>query len=117
VKFSATKFKKDDFGSQGGKSLSDYYALSKLKVGEISTAFQSEDVNGNEVARILKLVEVIPTHSASLVDDYLTIEKKALEDKQMKVFNKWLEEKIDQHYVYVAPDFREGEFQFKNWIR
>ena len=35
----------------------------------------------------------------------------------MKVFNKWLEEKIDQHYVYVAPDFREGEFQFKNWIR
>ena len=79
VKFSATKFKKDDFGSQGGKSLSDYYALSKLKVGEVSTAFQSEDVNGNEVARILKLVEVIPTHSASLVDDYLTIEKKALE--------------------------------------
>ena len=117
VKFSATKFKKDDFGSQGGKSLSDYYALSKLKVGEVSTAFQSEDVNGNEVARILKLVEVIPTHSASLVDDYLTIEKKALEAKQMKVFNKWLEEKIDQHYVYVAPDFREGEFQFKNWIR
>ena len=117
VKFSATKFKKDDFGSQGGKSLADYYALSKLKVGEISPAFQSEDLNGNELAIIVKLVEVIPTHTATLADDYLTIEKMALEDKQMKVFKKWLEEKIDQHYVYISPDFRDGDFEFKNWVR
>ncbi|MBQ8779686.1 MAG: peptidylprolyl isomerase [Alistipes sp.] len=117
VKFSATKFKKDDFGGQGGKSLADYYALSKLKVGEISNAFSSEDLNGNELARIVKLLEVIPTHSATLTDDYLTIEEKALNDKKLKVFNKWLEEKIDQHYVYVDPEFRNGEFEFKNWIK
>ena len=117
VKFSATKFKKDDFGGQGGKSLADYYALSKLKVGEISNAFSSEDLNGNELARIVKLLEVIPTHSATLADDYLTIEEKALNDKKLKVFNKWLEEKIDQHYVYVDPEFRNGEFEFKNWIK
>ena len=117
VKFSATKFKKDDFGGQGGKSLADYYALSKLKVGEISNAFSSEDLNGNELARIVKLLEVIPTHSATLAEDYLTIEEKALNDKKLKVFNKWLEEKIDQHYVYVDPEFRNGEFEFKNWIK
>ena len=117
VKLSATKFKKDDFGSQGGKSLADYYALSKLKVGEISNAFQSEDLNGNELAVIVKLIEVIPIHSATLKDDYLKIEEMALEEKKMKVLNKWLEEKIDQHYVYVAPDFRDGEFEFKNWVR
>ena len=117
VKFSATKFKKDDFGGQGGKSLADYYALSKLKVGEISNAFSSEDLNGNELARVVKLLEVIPTHSATLAEDYLTIEEKALNDKKLKVFNKWLEEKIDQHYVYVDPEFRNGEFEFKNWIK
>lgn len=117
VKLSATKFKKDDFGSQGGKSLADYYALSKLKVGEVSNAFQSEDLNGNELAVMVKLIEVIPIHSATLKDDYLKIEEMALEEKKMKVLNKWLEEKIDQHYVYVAPDFRDGEFEFKNWVR
>lgn len=117
VKLSATKFKKDDFGSQGGKSLADYHALSKLKVGEVSNAFQSEDLNGNELAVMVKLIEVIPIHSATLKDDYLKIEEMALEEKKMKVLNKWLEEKIDQHYVYVAPDFRDGEFEFKNWVR
>ena len=117
VKLSATKFKKDDFGSQGGKSLADYYALSKLKVGEVSKEFQSEDLNGNELAVMVKLIEVIPIHSATLKDDYLKIEEMALEEKKMKVLNKWLEEKIDQHYVYVAPDFRDGEFEFKNWVR
>lgn len=117
VKFSATKFKKDDFGGQGGKSLADYYALSKLKIGEVSDAYSSEDLNGNELARIVKLLEIIPTHPATLVDDYLTIEELALNQKKLKVFNKWLEEKIDQHYVYVDPEFRDGEFEFKNWIK
>ena len=117
VKFSATKFKKDDFGGQGGKSLADYYALSKLKVGEVSKAFSSEDISGNDLARIVKLLEVIPTHAATLSDDYLTIEEMALNQKKMKVFNKWLEEKIDQHYIYVDPEFRNGEFEFKNWIK
>ena len=117
VKFSATKFKKDDFGSLGGKSLEDYYALSKLKIGEVSDAYQSEDLNGNELARIVKLIEIIPTHPASLVDDYLAIEKMALEQKQLNVFNKWMEDKINQHYVFVDPEFRKGEFEFKNWIK
>ena len=117
VKLSATKFKKDDFGAQGGKSLTDYYALSKLKVGEVSKAYSSEDLNGNELARIVKLLEIIPTHVATLTDDYLTIEEMALNQKKLNVFNKWLEEKIDQHYIYVDPEFRNGEFEFKNWIK
>lgn len=117
VKLSATKFKKDDFGAQGGKSLADYYALSKLKIGETSSAFSSEDLNGNELARIVKLNEIIPTHPATLTDDYLAIEEMALSQKKLKVFNKWLEEKIDQHYVFIDPEFRKGDFEFKNWIK
>lgn len=115
VKLTSTKFKKEDFGD--GKSYSDFIALSKLKVGEVSDAFISEDVQGNQLSRAVKLLEIIPTHPASLTDDYLTIEEMALNDKQTKVFNEWLSEKIDGIYVYVAPEFRKGEFEFKNWIK
>lgn len=115
VKLTATKFKKEDFGD--GKSYSDYIALSKLKVGEVSDAFISEDVQGNQLSRAVKLLEIIPTHPASLTDDYLTIEEMALNDKQATIFNKWLSEKIDGIYVYIAPDFRKGEFEFKNWVK
>jgi peptidyl-prolyl cis-trans isomerase SurA len=62
-------------------------------------------------------LEIIPTHSASLNEDYLTIEEMALEDKKYKHFEKWLKSKIDEIYVYVDPDFRDGEFMYKNWIK
>lgn len=120
VKLSASKFKRDDFGSMmggAGKSLEDYYALSKLKVGEVSDAFSSEDLNGNDLGRVVKLLEVIPTHAASLADDYISIENLALMEKKKKVLNEWITEKIDQHYVYIDPEFRNGEFEFKNWIK
>lgn len=115
VKYTTTKFRRDDFGE--GRSLQDYSALIRLKVGEISDAFMSEDMRGNELSKIVKLLEIIPTHSASLEEDYTTIEEMALMQKQERVFNEWMEDKIDGLYVYISPEFREGEFQFSNWVK
>ena len=115
VQYTQTKFRREDFGS--GKNLNDYMNLIKLKPGEVSGAFISEDVKGNPISKIVKLLEIIPTHSASLNEDYLTIEEMALEDKKYKHFEKWLKSKIDEIYVYVDPDFRDGEFMYKNWIK
>ena len=115
VKYTATKFRREDFGND--RSLQDYGALTKLKVGEVSDAYMSEDLRGNELSKIVKLLEIIPTHAASLTEDYSTIEEMALVDKQEKIFRKWLSEKIDGLYVYISPEFREGEFEFPNWVK
>lgn len=115
VKFSSTKFKKEDFGQ--GKSLQDYIMLSRLKVGEVSNSFMTEDIRTNELSKIVKLLEIIPTHSASLTSDYLDIEQMALEMKKERVFNAWMKEKIDGLYIFVDPEFRNGEFQYSNWIK
>jgi peptidyl-prolyl cis-trans isomerase SurA len=77
----------------------------------------AEDLRKNEHAKIIKLLEVIPTHTATLDEDYTTIEEMALSQKQQKVFDEWMREKIDGLYVYIAPDFREGEFQYPNWVK
>lgn len=115
VEYTQTKFRREDFGA--GKNLNDYMALSKLKVGEVSEAFISEDVKSNPISKIVKLLEVIPTHAASLNEDYLTIETMALEEKKYNHFQKWLKEKIDDIYVYIDPEFRDGEFMHKNWVK
>jgi peptidyl-prolyl cis-trans isomerase SurA len=65
----------------------------------------------------VKLLEIIPTHLASLEEDYLTIEEMALEEKKGKVFDKWIKEKIDGLYVYIDPEFRNGEFEYPNWVK
>ena len=115
AKLTVTKFLKDDFGRF--KSLDDYNALNRLKPGEISEAYLTEDMLGNQMAKIVKLVEVIPTHTASLNEDYLRREEMALQDKQERVFKEWLSKKIDGMYVYISPEFRNGEFENKHWVK
>ena len=115
AKLTVTKFLKEDFGRF--KSLDDYNALQRLKPGEVSDAYLTEDMLGNQMAKIVKLVEVIPTHTASLNEDYLRLEEMALADKQERVFREWLTKKIDGMYVYIDPEFRNGEFENKHWVK
>lgn len=115
AKLTVTKFLKEDFGRF--KSLDDYNALRRLKPGEISDAYLTEDMLGNQMGKIVKLVAVIPTHTASLNEDYLRLEEMALQDKQERVFREWLSKKIDAMYVYISPEFRDGEFENKHWVK
>ena len=113
----ATKFLKEDFGAMGGKSIDDYNAISRMKEGEISQPYRSADLTGNELVKVVKLLKIYPAHKASIVDDYIRLEEMALAAKQRKEFKAWLDKKIASMYVYIAPEFRNGEFVNKNWVK
>lgn len=118
AKYTQTKFLREDFGNRGyGKSLDDYNAIRNLKVGEVSDAFATEDMLGNKLSKIIKLVQVIPPHKASLNEDYIRLEQMALATKQERVFNDWLTRKIDAMYVYISPEYRDGAFENKHWLK
>ena len=115
AKLTVTKFLREDFGRF--RSLDDYNALMRLQPGEISDPFLTEDMLGNQMAKIVKLVEIVPTHRASLGEDYLQLEEMALAAKQERVFKEWLSKKIDAMYVYIDPEFRDGEFENEHWVK
>ncbi len=117
AKLTATKFLKEDFGAMGGKSIDDYNAIRRLREGEISAPFRSNDMMGNELVKVVKLLKVIPAHNASLEEDYLRLEQMALSQKQEKEFKVWLNKKIASMYIYIAPEFRTEEFENKNWVK
>lgn len=117
ARLTATRFLKEDFGAEGGKLLEDYNALMRLKVGEVSDSFQAVDLTGNQLSKIVKLVEIIPAHTASLVDDYVRLEEMALQRKQEKVYKEWLNKKIDAMYVYIDPEYRSENFENPRWIK
>lgn len=112
-----SKFLKEDFGARGYKSLEDFNALSKLKVGEVSSAFTTEDMTGNQLSKIVKLVEVYPAHVASIVDDYIRLEEMALTDKQNNYFDQLLNKYIESTYVYIDPQFRDMKFENPRWVK
>jgi peptidyl-prolyl cis-trans isomerase SurA len=101
----------------GGKSIDDYNAIRRLKEGEISEPFRSSDMMGNELVKVVKLLKVIPSHNASLDEDYLRLEQMALSAKQEREFKEWLNKKIAAMYIYIAPEFRSVEFENKNWVK
>jgi peptidyl-prolyl cis-trans isomerase SurA len=69
------------------------------------------------MCKIVKLVEVLPAHIATLDDDYLRLEQLALNAKQHRVLQEWLNKRIEAMYVYIAPEFRDGAFENKGWIK
>ena len=95
----------------------DFMALRNLKPGEISAAFQTRDQNGNAQSKVVKLLEIIPAHPASLKEDYLRLEQLALQDKQAREFHKWLNEKIAAMYIRIEPEYRNGDFENKAWLK
>ena len=117
ARLTATRFLREDFGMDGGKALEDYAALMRLKVGEVSDSFQTTDYMGNQMSKIVKLVEIIPPHTASLKDDYVRLEELALNQKREKYFTEWLNKKIESMYIYIDPEFRDWEFENKTWIK
>ncbi len=117
AKLTATKFLKEDFGAMGGKSIDDYNAIRRLREGEMSAPFRSTDMMGNELVKIVKLVKVFPAHNASLDEDYLRLEQMALSQKQDDEFKAWLNKKMASMYIYIAPEFRNGDFENKNWVK
>lgn len=117
ARLTATRFLKEDFSAQGGRSLEDYNALIRLKVGEVSASFQTTDLMGNQMSKIVKLIEIIPAHVATLEDDYIRIEEMALQHKQDQIYNEWLNNKIQSMYIYIDPDYRSSTFENPNWIK
>ena len=95
----------------------DYNAIRRLKKGEISDAFQTMDLKNNQLSKIIKLIDVIPSHTATLDEDYLMIEEAALEHKKRAEYNKWLTGKIQSMYVRIEPEFREGEWEYEGWVK
>ncbi len=117
AKLTVTKFLKEDFGNRGYKSLDDLLALNKLKVGEVSNAFTTQDMVGTQMSKIVKLVQVYPAHVASLDEDYIRLEQMALTDKQERIFDEWLDKHILSTYIYIDPEYRNLDFENPHWVR
>ena len=95
----------------------EFIALRDLKVGEITEAFKSEDENGKEVYKIVRLRNRSSPHRANLKDDYIVLKEMALGMKKKEVFQLWIDEKIEETYVSVDNSFAGCQFSRKGWIK
>lgn len=78
-----------------------YYAIEKLKPGEISQVLPYTSQDGKKGLRIILLKSQTQPHVANLKDDYARIQAAALSHKQIDMLNEWVDEKIKKTYLNI----------------
>lgn len=95
----------------------DFYVIKDLKVGEISSPFESRDDNANVAFKVIKLKSKIPSHKANLKDDYNVIQNIAKNGKEKELLDKWISEKQKTMYIKIDQSFKGCSFSNEGWFK
>ena len=92
-------------------------AVHKLEQGEVSQPFYtSNNASRTLTYKIVELTNKIPQHKADLTLDFMELKERALFDKQQKVIQKWINDKVHETYIFISDDYKNCEFQ-SNWLK
>jgi peptidyl-prolyl cis-trans isomerase SurA len=93
-----------------------YFAIDKLKEGQLSNVIEMKDLKGEKMYRLLKLQSKSKPHQANLKQDYDKIANMAKEGKKATYFNTWITDKMKKAYINVDPIYADCE-NVLQWIR
>ncbi len=91
--------------------------INKLKVGEISEPFESQDENLNTVFKIIIVTARVNAHQADIKTDYQDFQMYALREKQSEALNEWLKEKQKSTFIRINKDFQGCTFRLEGWVK
>jgi len=90
-----------------------YARVINTKKGEITEPYYDETQQGEKMYKIIFMRERTLTHKADLVNDYVKIQKLALQKKKEENITKWSKEKIGDTYIKISDKYK-CEFE-RNW--
>lgn len=93
-----------------------YSQIRNLNDLEISAPLLEEDPSGLSKYKILMVSNRFDEHLADYSKDYPKIKELALKEKQLKTITEWMQEKIEDTYVYINKDSKYCSFQ-NNWLK
>ena len=91
-----------------------YARVNDLKKGEFTEPFYDETREGEKMYKVILMKDRTDTHTADLVDDYVKIQRLALQKKKQETITKWAKEKIKETYIKLSEEHHKCEFE-KNW--
>ncbi|MBR7157857.1 MAG: peptidylprolyl isomerase [Bacteroidales bacterium] len=98
----------------------DYYMLKDMKPGDISEPFESldnEGRSGNTIYKIIKLEEIVPSHTANLKQDFMIIQNIANNRQQMDAIDKFIRDKQKTTLIIVDEAYRRCNFDKEGWFK
>lgn len=93
-----------------------FFAIDKLEVGQISAPVPTTTEEGKQAFMLVKLISRIEPHRANMQDDYDLIQTLALQKKQRRAIQNWINRKLASTYVFLHDDYKHCAFEY-DWIR
>ncbi|MCD8208389.1 MAG: peptidylprolyl isomerase [Bacteroidales bacterium] len=96
----------------------DYRTIKDLEVGQISEPVESRDNegrDGNLVYKILRVDQILPSHTATFDTDYDLLLSQAKSEKQTAALDAFIDKKIGETYIILDPLFKECAFERDGW--
>lgn len=93
-----------------------YNQILKLEDNEISIPLLEQDRSGNKTYKIVMVTNRFNEHIADYAQDYVRIKDLALKEKQLKLIEQWMTEKISETYISVNRDNQSCDFA-NNWLK
>jgi peptidyl-prolyl cis-trans isomerase SurA len=88
-----------------------FFILDKLKIGEVSDVSKQSGSDNKPVFKLLMIKTKSVPHRANLKDDYQRLQNIALQQKQAKAVNTWINKKRKLSYIKITEDYMGCEFK------
>lgn len=97
----------------------DYVVLKDMQIGDISAPFESLDNEGRgqTIYKVIKLEEIVPSHTANLKQDFYVVQQIANNKKQMDAVDAFIKEKQKSNLIIIDELFRKCEFEREGWVK
>ncbi len=92
-------------------------AVSKLKLEDVSDPFESKDMTGTPVFKVIKITNRIEPHTANLKYDYSVLAQMTKMSKQQQTITDWIKEKQKTTYIRIDDSYRGCHFRSKGWVK
>lgn len=91
--------------------------LTNMKIGEISDPFITINDKQREAVIIVKLINKIDAHKATLELDYPMISDLYLNKKYEETISDWISKRQSKSYIRIDETYQNCNFEFGNWIK
>lgn len=88
-----------------------------LQVGQISKSFQMVNAKGKTVCAIVKLVNRVDAHRATITEDFQAMRDIVMARRKADFLKEWVQNKIKTTYVRIDENYRNCNFEYEGWIK
>ena len=92
-------------------------AIDTMKVGEISTPFTMINSRGKTTCAIVKLLNKVEGHRATITEDFQVMKDVVLAKEREKTLHDWVVDKIKRTYVRMNDRYKNCKFEYQGWVK